>query len=230
MNWINLYKQLKNHTEIKVISECDTYRKFAKNLPRSTDSVLEIGCSTGMMTKVLAGPAKQVLAVDNSAAMLTFAQQSLIDCPNVEFIQLDARDIEAVQALMPKPDIIFMDIGGNVRLNNLTSLLRLYLFAFTPRIWVVRCFELAILQHLITEAELPEESAHAKKIISPPSDSRVDYLLELSESDILSDRIFAARKLRSVKKPLAQQRILAMQQDPSSKVRRICSSCELNPV
>jgi ubiquinone/menaquinone biosynthesis C-methylase UbiE len=47
-------------------SACYTCRKIAQALPRSSDVCLEIGCSYGKCTELIAAAAGTVIGVDNS--------------------------------------------------------------------------------------------------------------------------------------------------------------------
>jgi LmbE family N-acetylglucosaminyl deacetylase len=59
-------------------------------LPRPRfDRVLEVGCSTGALTEVLADRADHVLGVDRSPAALTAARRRLADRPGVELADMD---------------------------------------------------------------------------------------------------------------------------------------------
>ena len=91
MAWYKLYGHYKNQTKIQVVSDCDTFRARAKELTRASDHVLEVGCSTGETSRVLAKHAKKVLAVDNSFVAVEEAKANSEGVSNVTFMRVDAR-------------------------------------------------------------------------------------------------------------------------------------------
>jgi 2-polyprenyl-3-methyl-5-hydroxy-6-metoxy-1,4-benzoquinol methylase len=63
---------------------------IAALLPRETlGQVLEIGCSTGLITQLLAPRARHVLAVDVSSKAVSLARQRLQGLAQVEIVQAD---------------------------------------------------------------------------------------------------------------------------------------------
>src|SRR5439155_18574367 len=56
---------------------------------RSTDEALEIGCGLGRITRVLAGRARSVVALDISEEMLARARHHNPDLHNVEWLRGD---------------------------------------------------------------------------------------------------------------------------------------------
>lgn len=62
----------------------------------SNDTVLELGSGCGFGTRTLAQRAKKVLACDISEAYLAFARQELDDMQNIEFHQLESRDLSPI--------------------------------------------------------------------------------------------------------------------------------------
>jgi len=222
-SWLQFYRHIKAKTNIILVSSCDKYRKMAHELPRSHESVLEIGSSTGLTTIELAQSARQVIAVETSFPFFEQAQQEYAHIENIQFVRLDARDIESVKEVVAEPDIIFLDIGGDAQLGNVSSILRLYMVHFTPRLFVVRNFELAMLMELVTDTEIPEESRRVKSVIDSPDNKNIQHLLDLSYSEVLSDRAFAARKLKAIPNELAQERVREMCEDVSPKIQKICA-------
>lgn len=211
--WVSLYKHILHKTDIKVVSDCVDYRLMAKKLVRGSDAVLEIGCSTGLCTKILVKSAKQVVAIDISEELME-------EIPGVRFMCVDVREIDTVRNLIPKPDVVFLDIGGDRSLNHVMSILRLYLLEFSPRLWVIRNFELAIVHSLISEVKIPIQNTRVKSTLGP-KDLHVDSLLMLAKSDVASDRIFAARKLKHIDSPLVKQALAELALDSNSTVRRM---------
>jgi precorrin-6B methylase 2 len=136
-----------------VVSSVERYRRLARELPSRHDAVLEIGCSTGATTRLLARTAGRVLAVDVSAELAERVRVALAPIESVSVTQLDARNTADLAARMPEPDLIFIDIGGNAQLDNVALQVRQCLRTFSPRQLVVRSAELAALCTRIAEVE-----------------------------------------------------------------------------
>ena len=207
--------------EIIVVSSVQRFRRLAKELPKHQESVLEIGCSTGLSTQILAKHCAQVVAVDISQEMVDKACSATAEFSNVTLIRMDGRDAEQLKQSLSAPDFIFLDIGGTALLGNVVSLLRGCIRTFATRVIVVRSFELAELWTLIAEAEKPD-GLHLRPVGQPNTDCRaLNSLLDLSRSYNTSDRIFAVRKLSKVKVQSVMERLKQMIEDPHPKVHRI---------
>lgn len=208
--------------EVRIIavSSIERYRQLARELPTCHDSVLEIGCSTGMATRLLAKSGAHVIAVDVAGGLVEKLLSELADLENVTVAQVDGRDTPQLLTLAPKPDLVFIDIGGDAHLDNVALQLRQCLRAFAPRLIVVRSRELALFSSLIADIELSETS----ELLSTNSQDGIDHtlanLLDLSQSSNTNCRIFAARRLRTLTLPIAQERLKEMANDPHPKVRR----------
>ena len=204
--------------QIKVVSTAQYFRRLARQLPTAKDIVLEIGCSTGEATRILAATGARVLAVDIAAEMIETLQTEMAGTDNVRVVWLDGRDIGALVAMIEQPDLIFLDVGGNALLGNVASVLSQCLKTFMPRMVIVRSSELAHMANLIDEVEPPP-------LLSVTLEERLGRalgsLLELSQSQVDSDRVFAARKLRELGTAQARERLEQMKNDPDSRVRRI---------
>jgi SAM-dependent methyltransferase len=207
------------NTEIIVLSEITSYRRLAAERVTGADAVLEIGCSTGETTKVLAETGAQVVAVDKAANLVQVVQSDLQAQPNVRIAQEDGRNLVALAELLPAPTVIFIDIGGDARLDNVALQLRLCLRAFRPRLIVIRSFELAAVTALIGEIETPQAAsllfAEDREFGRDP----LSNLLELADSSSVEARIFAARRLSQYDSPAVRERLSAMTADPHPRVR-----------
>ena len=210
--------------EIIVTSSVDRFRRLADSLPDVRASVLEIGCSTGMTTRILAQRCARVVAVDVSREMMDKTCDDMAGFGNVTVARGDGRDLARLRCLLPNPDFIFLDIGGAALLGNVASLLRECIRAFDPLAIVVRSIELAEAWGLITEAEVPGSPRLRCRIVESGRAQALGSLMDLSRSCNASDRVFAARQLRKLGIPVAQQRLREMADDPNSKVRRISGS------
>ena len=63
-----------------------------RHLPSNCQNVLEIGCGTGALARVLAQRAEHVLALDLSPEMIRVARERSTQFPNIEFQLADVRD------------------------------------------------------------------------------------------------------------------------------------------
>jgi hypothetical protein len=134
---------------------------------------------------------------------------------NVQVVRLDARDIEAVKALLPAPDAIFVDIGGTALLDNVAFVLRQCLGAFKPRLIVVRSSELAEVVSRVREV-LPPKTTRRQFA----GEDALEGLLKLSRSSRVSSRLFALRHLRKHDDARARDRLAQMAHDPSPRIRK----------
>ena len=210
--------------ELIIVSDVEHYRLLAQDKVSDRDLVLEIGCSTGQTTAVLAGQAARVIAVDCSTEILDKARAHLESYDNVELARVDARDLAALTELAPAPDAIFLDIGGIALLDNVAGRLRQCLRMFQPRVIVVRSHELAELVSLVSEVHPPDEPS----LRPPRQDGReraLESLLDMSRSAIVNTRLFAVRKLSHVDVPTAAARLAEMANDPCHRVRRAVKRC-----
>ena len=205
--------------EIVVVSSVEDYRRLARDRVAGEDAVLEIGCSTGKATAVLARTGARIVAIDSGTAVLAKARAALAGAENVEIVRGDARDVAALKDLLPEPDVIFLDIGGTALLDNVAGMLRQCLLAFRPRLIVVRSHELAEVASRISKAS-PPERARLVRDTAPPRNRALKALLDLSRSERAGNRLFAVRKLRRLTAAAAKQRLAELADDPSPAVRK----------
>ena len=57
-------------------------------VPVQCDAVLEIGCGTGVFSRLLAERSRHVLGLDLAPEMVRIAKERSKNCPNVEYRQL----------------------------------------------------------------------------------------------------------------------------------------------
>jgi len=205
---------------VQVVSSIDRYRQLARELPVESDRILEIGCSTGESTRLLAQRAAQVVAVDVSAELVARLQAEMADYPQVQVAQVDGRNTPQLVALLPDPTLVFVDIGGTAPLDNVALQLRLCLKAFAPRLIAVRSFELATFAGLLTLVEPPETPALSAQDTSDPQAHTLQNLLDLSYSSNTDSRVFAVHRLRDLGTEEARQRLQELADDPHRRVRR----------
>ena len=75
---------------ILLCGETESFRRLARSQVLSTDEVIEIGCSYGLATELLAARAHKVLAIDVSEDALRRSAERLQRFDNVRFENLDA--------------------------------------------------------------------------------------------------------------------------------------------
>lgn len=204
--------------QILIASETDDFRQMVQRHVTPNDTFLEIGCSFGECTQLLGKLGVNGVAVDHSANAVAQAQQAVSDYAGITVEQVDARDMDRVQRLCPAPSVILLDIGGNESLDKVTSLLRLVLKTFQPRLIMVKSMELAELTALIADFTLPNQP----HLLTPFDDSATpQHLLALSRSPVMNDRLFALHRLRRlIDQDDVFQRIKEMSEDASPTVRR----------
>ena len=204
-----------------VVTSAERYRHLARKLPDAGGAVLEIGCSTGEATRCLAATGARVVAVDLSEEMVERTRASLVGAPRVSVTHLDARDTPALAALLPAPDLIFLDAGGDARLDAVALILRQCLLAFAPRTTVVRSAELAAVCAAVVEVEAPAPGRLGPGRSRDAQTHALESLLDLSRSAGAKQRAFAARKLRTHAAAAAGERLAQLADDPDARVRRI---------
>jgi SAM-dependent methyltransferase len=206
---------------IVVVTSAERYRHLARELPGPDDAVLEIGCSTGEATRCLAATGARVVAVDVSEEMVARTRAALAGVSRVSVSHLDARDTPPLAALLPAPDLIFLDAGGDARLDAVALILRQCLLAFAPRTTVVRSAELAAVCAAVVEVEAPAPGRLGRGRSQDAQTHALESLLDLSRSAGAKQRAFAARKLRTYADAAAGERLAQLADDPDPRVRRI---------
>ena len=101
---------------VLLCGETESFRMLSRSQILPTDTVLEIGCSYGEATALLAARAKSVIAVDVSSEALRRAASRCEELTNIRFEQIDvvkqsARLID--DAVASGVSIVFVDINGN---------------------------------------------------------------------------------------------------------------------
>lgn len=72
----------------------DTYHNYLlSRLSSHYENALEIGCGTGEFTRLLAGRAQSVFAIDISPQMLRLAEQQSVNYSNIEYVLGDIMDL-----------------------------------------------------------------------------------------------------------------------------------------
>ena len=125
-------------------AESNLFRDLARTQVAPDDRVLEIGCSYGEATAILAAACPTVLGVDHSRTVLRTAAEKV---PSARFEQVDVLAhpgrVEALARDL-RPTVVFVDLGGNSPPERVVPLLaRLHAAAPTWTLCVVKCRALA---------------------------------------------------------------------------------------
>ncbi len=208
---------------LRVVSTVRLYRQAATREITREDQVLEVGCSTGETTRLLATTGATVLAVDTAEELCVSTAERLKAHENVSVRHVDARNVPSLVKLMPRPDVVLIDVGGSAQLNTVAFVVRQCLKAFEPRLMVVRNTELAALACLIESVECPLEEDWPFEPMNTGDESqmRLEHLLAVSRSETAASRVFAARRLRLYDDPRAHKRLEELAVDPQPRVQRV---------
>jgi len=212
--------------QVIVVSTVRRFRSLARELVRDGDSVLEIGCSSGETTRLLAQRAGKVLAVDVSPQFAERTARDLACLANVIVQRIDGRNVPSLVKLMPHPDLVFVDVGGSAQVDNAAFVARQCLLAFHPRALVIRNTEMAALLSLVERVEIPlaKDWPFAPMATGDEARMRLQNLLAVSRSDHPTSRVFAAKHLALYHEPEARRRIEELAADPQPRVRRTAES------
>ncbi|KAI8465794.1 MAG: hypothetical protein J3K34DRAFT_525045 [Monoraphidium minutum] len=124
-----------------VCAATDSYRRLARSQVTKADAVLEVGCSAGVCTALLAQHAGRVVGADNSPQLLREAKER---CPGAAFELVDAlASPDDLARLGAGCGAVFVDIGGNRELHALVALLPWVQERLRPRLLVVKSEALA---------------------------------------------------------------------------------------
>ena len=111
---------------VLLCGETNSFRALSRSQILPTDIVLEIGCSYGGATALLASRAKSVIAVDISSDALKRAALTCASHTNVRFEQVDVvEDLARLldDAVASGVSVVFVDINGNRAGNIVATLL-----------------------------------------------------------------------------------------------------------
>ncbi|GLC43074.1 hypothetical protein PLESTM_001427900 [Pleodorina starrii] len=123
-----------------VVENVQDYRECVQYYVKSDDIVLEAGAAQGCTTSVIARHAGEVIGIDKSSFNARVAQGRY---PQIEFHEIDAGDISALQRLKKQFTKIFLDISGSQPVGPLATLLEKYERAFpSVNLFVVKSYRL----------------------------------------------------------------------------------------
>lgn len=114
-------------------SDTESYRQLAASQVDSDDKVVEIGCSTGQTSVILARNASHLVALDTGTSMVEQTQKALgagntqldrrILCARVDAL-VEQDQTLALARTFGSPSVVFVDIGGNREEYNVRAILK----------------------------------------------------------------------------------------------------------
>ncbi|GIL46898.1 hypothetical protein Vafri_3765 [Volvox africanus] len=123
-----------------VVENVQDYRACVPHYVTCDDIVLEAGAAQGCTTSVIFQHAAEVIGIDKSPFNTRVAQKRY---PNIEFLEIDAADISALQRLNKPFTKIFLDISGSQPVGPLAQLLEKYERAFpSVNLFVVKSYRM----------------------------------------------------------------------------------------
>jgi len=165
------------HPEIVVCSDTPRFRSLSRVVPESYEHVLEVGCSTGEATKILAKHSSRVSALDVGAEMveMTRAQFSEEELEQVSVEVVDVRKevwflmyCEETLIKYGDVDVAFIDVGGQSPIDQVAAALQAVLrYAKVRRVIVVKSMGLWKYLEGVAEDELGDRLRSALNYSKP---------------------------------------------------------------
>jgi SAM-dependent methyltransferase len=130
---------------VVVTAETIHFRQLVHQI-KSTDDILEIGCSTGETSRLLIPCANSWVGFDTSDEMIDQCRPHLEKNEKTHIVKVDAL-IDPAKALKEartfgSPNVLFLDIGGNRESINVLRMVSWVLESFDPRLVVIKSREL----------------------------------------------------------------------------------------
>jgi FtsJ-like methyltransferase len=105
---------------IKVVYDIKIYRKGLKEIIKTDDVVVELGCHVGNSTRIIAqnNPHGKIFSLDKSHESVDKMGHLMEEYPQLEFIQADVRLHETLESTSEKLvglggcDLLSVDLGG----------------------------------------------------------------------------------------------------------------------
>lgn len=150
---------------VLLCGETDSFRALSRSMVLPTDVVMEIGCSYGGATALLASRAKSVIAVDVSGDALSRAATECASHSNVRFERIDVvRDPARLldDAVASGVSIVFVDINGNRAGDIVTTLLAALQERLHPALTVIKNRELYLAATAASDGAAPGSDDDAR--------------------------------------------------------------------
>ncbi len=102
---------------IKIVYDINIYREVLKDVIKSDDIVVELGCHVGNSTRIISHLAcnGKIIALDKSPESPDCMDAMMKEQSNIEFMKRDVRlheTLEEVLSKIKKCDVLSVDLGG----------------------------------------------------------------------------------------------------------------------
>ena len=184
-----------------VLTETTTkYRLLAASQLKKEDHILEIGCSNGECSLVIAKYGGSLVGIDVSTEMISQAKEKMSktnDDDNTTYSkvqfhildpflqpqkviqvsslssQLQNNNDDDVETKKKQPTVIFIDIGGNRDLTSVIRMLEWVKYSFTPRLIIIKSEEMV--QSIKEECKSSDSSTKHQTIENESNPTNNDY-------------------------------------------------------
>ncbi len=128
---------------IKVVYDIKVYREALKDIIKTDDIVVELGCHIGNSTKIISrlAPEGEIIALDNSPESIESMGNLVDKYKNVEFIKDDVRlheTLEHVIKKIKKCDVLSVDLGGGYHPDTTFKVFFIWSSSLKPRDTIIR--------------------------------------------------------------------------------------------
>jgi precorrin-6B methylase 2 len=128
---------------IKVVYDIKVYREALKDIIKTDDVIVELGCHVGNSTKIISrlAPDGKIIALDNSPESVESMENLVDKYKNVEFTKADVRlheTLEAVLKRIGKCDVLSVDLGGGYHPDTTFKVFFIWSSSLKPRDTIIR--------------------------------------------------------------------------------------------
>lgn len=128
---------------IKIVYNVKIYREVLKDILKTNDSVVELGCHVGNTTRIISKSAfnGKIIALDKSPESPKSMGNLIREQSNIEFIQADVRlheTLEKVSTKINKCDVLSIDLGGGYHPDTVFKVFFIWSSTLKPRDTIIR--------------------------------------------------------------------------------------------
>lgn len=128
---------------IKVVYDIKVYREALKDIIKSEDTVVELGCHIGNSTKIISKLAHKgkIISIDNSPEAVESMEALIKDYNNVEFTKADVRLHETLESVIKQIktcDVLSVDLGGGYHPDTTFKVFFIWSSSLKPRVTIIR--------------------------------------------------------------------------------------------
>ena len=128
---------------IKIVYNIKVYREALKDIIKTDDVVVELGCHIGNSTKIISNlaPEGKIIALDNSPESVESMENVVDKYKNVEFTKADVRlheTLETVLKKIGKCDVLSVDLGGGYHPDTTFKVFFIWSSSLKPRETIIR--------------------------------------------------------------------------------------------